>query len=178
MFIKYFVDDHGAFSHAEGLKRTWVKVWVGETCVGFISSTTRSHHVIIANCSLDHKNRETLRVNRTTSRMGNGWGCRHFTKPLLLDVFLIQTTHHSDSSPNGMWLAPADSDTMKTECSNAGLQAGRAAPSRPFIYLRLCLGPATLRMVVGKLWCSCSPASPGLLKAVLGTGTNVMLQLI
>lgn len=34
------------------------------------------------------------------------------------------------------------------------------------------------RMVGGKLWSSCSMGSPGLLRAVLRTGTNVMLQLI
>lgn len=34
------------------------------------------------------------------------------------------------------------------------------------------------RMVGGKLWNSCSAWSPGLLRAVLRTGTNVMLQYI
>lgn len=137
----------GHFNMPEGLTKTWFKVWVGETSdlsytvVLALPPATWSHDVIIANRSLDHNNREAFRVNRTTSRMGNGWGYRHFTKLLLLDLFLLQTTHHSDSSPNGVWLAPTHSDTMKTECSHAGLQTGRAAPSRPFIYLLSLLGP-------------------------------------
>lgn len=147
MLIKYFAGNHGAFKHT-GLRRTWFKAWVGETSdmsytfALALSPATWSHDVIIANCSLDHNKRETFLVNRMMSGMGNGWGYRHFTKLVLVDVFLLQTTHHSDSSPNGVWLAPTDSDTMKTECSHAGLQTGQAGPSWPFIYLLSLLGPS------------------------------------
>lgn len=174
----------GHFNMPEGLTKTWFKVWVGETSdlsytvTLALSPATRSHDVIIADRSLDHNNRETFRVNRMTSRMGNGWGYRHFTNLLLLDLFLLQTTHHSDSSPNGVWLAPATLTQWKPSVHMQAYKQDGQPHHGLSSTCYLCLGPETLRMVVGKLWCSCSPGSPGLLKAVLGTGTNVMLQLI